>query len=109
VIDISFMATPRGARAIDGEYSLTEENMKLPKEDSMFLYGPPAYLKTCEPKFPGALPHHAAPAGGQPAGGRHVRVDGCAGARHTGLHGYGTRRGNSGGTLCCGWRKAAGY
>lgn len=51
VIDISYMSMARGARAIDGEFSFTEQNWRLPKEDSIFLYGPPAYLKTVGEQF----------------------------------------------------------
>jgi hypothetical protein len=51
VIDISYMAMDRGARAIDGEFSFTEQNWEQPKEDSIFVYGPPAYLKKVGPQF----------------------------------------------------------
>jgi len=51
VIDISGMSMSRGARAIDGEFTFTEQNWRTPKEDAIFVYGPPAYLKEVGEQF----------------------------------------------------------
>ena len=45
VIDISPVAASRNSRAIDGEFSFTEENTYQPKDDAIFVFGTGSYLK----------------------------------------------------------------
>ena len=99
VIDISPVAASRNSRAIDGEFSFTEENTYQPKDDAIFVFGTGSYLKaygrTFQAPYRMMLPKQVE---------NLLVAGGCAssavtGSQHGRLYGHGACSGDRGSSL----------